>query len=199
VLGNGLHPIKKPIYERICGSYRILTATPFVPFSVKDSSSSISADDGWRSNHCELDKMFVESPTASHESPTSHTCTFSNCSASACTAHAFSIDSQPDSLKRMRAQSPASSHLNGDNSNKKQLILWQPSVAQLLERYEALSCSEVASGSSSRVLHPSQYSPREPSLSLSTTTPDPRLSMSSKLCNHAVPTRRITRSQAPKK
>jgi hypothetical protein len=38
-------------------------ATPFVPFSVEDDSSSISTDDGWRSNYCELDKMFVETPT----------------------------------------------------------------------------------------------------------------------------------------
>jgi hypothetical protein len=34
-------------------------ATPFIPFSVKDDSSSISTDDRQRSNHCELDKMFV--------------------------------------------------------------------------------------------------------------------------------------------
>jgi hypothetical protein len=123
----------------------------------------------------------------------------SNHSTSACTARAFSVDSQPNSLKRMRSHSPANSLPDEDDSNKRQLVLWQPSVAQLLERYEALSRGEVASGCSSRIVQSSQYSPREPSLTLSTTTTDPRLPATSKGCNHAVPTRRITRSQASKK
>ncbi|KAF8463789.1 hypothetical protein JB92DRAFT_3136359 [Gautieria morchelliformis] len=117
-------------------------ASPFTPFPIEDHSSSTSIDNGWRSNHCELDTIFMESP-----------------SASAHVARAFSVDSQSNSSKRTRAPSPAHSQRDGDDSNKRQLILWQPSVAQLLERYEALSCGEVASSSSSRVTLPSPYSP----------------------------------------
>ncbi|KAF8527113.1 hypothetical protein JB92DRAFT_3107932 [Gautieria morchelliformis] len=112
-------------------------ASPFTPFPIKDSSSSTSINDKWRSNHCELDTIFMESPSMSTRA-----------------AHAFSVNSQPNSPKRTRAPSLAHSQCDGDDSNKRQLVLWQLSAAQLLKRYEALSHGEVASGSS---LHEGVY------------------------------------------
>ncbi|KAF8489737.1 hypothetical protein JB92DRAFT_3129285 [Gautieria morchelliformis] len=173
--------------------------SPFTPFPIEDHSSSTSIDDGWRSNHCELDTIFVESPSTSGESSTPRICANFNCSAPAHAARAFSVDSQSNSSKRTRAPSPAHSQRDRDDSNKRQLILWQPSVAQLLERYEALSHGEVVSGSSSRITLPPPYSPCDSSLPLSPSTTDPRLPAASKSRDDAVPTRRITRSQNLKK
>jgi hypothetical protein len=172
--------------------------TPFAPYPVGDDSSSVSEDDGWMPNHRESDKTFVESPSPSSESLTPHTCFSSDLSAPDCAAHAFNVEAQSDSSKRVRNPSPADSHRDGNESNKKQLVLWQPSVAQLLERYEALMRGEVSSHSS---LHadPEPYSPCNSSLTVVPITTDPRLPVVSTRRSRALPTSRVTRSQTQKK
>ena len=51
-------------------------------------------------------------------------------------------------LKRTHDSSPIDSMHDGDDPSKKQLVLWRPTIAQLLEAQHILSTGEVSSGSS---------------------------------------------------
>ena len=50
--------------------------------------------------------------------------------------------------KRSRDTSPSDPQRDGDDASKKQLVLWRPSISQLLEQQQALLTGEVPSGSS---------------------------------------------------
>ena len=50
--------------------------------------------------------------------------------------------------KRSRDASPADPQRDGDDPSKKQMVLWRPSIRQLLEQQRALATGEVPSGSS---------------------------------------------------
>ena len=52
------------------------------------------------------------------------------------------------SSKRPRDSSPSDPQRDGDDASKKQLVLWRPSISQLLEQQQALATGEVSSGSS---------------------------------------------------
>jgi hypothetical protein len=103
--------------------------SPFAPYPFEDDSSSISEDDGWRPSHRKSDKSFIECPRASSKLIAPHICTSFNSSTPAHFAHTFGIETQCNSPKRMRKSSPIDSHRDGDEANKKQVVLWQPSVA----------------------------------------------------------------------
>ena len=80
--------------------------------------------------------------------------------------------------KRSRDLSPLDTRRDGDDPSKKQLVLWRPSIRQLIEQQHALATGEVPSGSSvSSHLHAPVLSSREASrssLTHSSTTLDPR-------------------------
>jgi hypothetical protein len=173
--------------------------SPFAPYPIEDDSSSISEDDGWRPSRRESDKSFIECPRASSKHIAPHICTSFIPSTPARFAHAFGIETQCDSPKRTRKSSPIDSHRDGDEANKKQLVLWQPSVAQLLEQHETLMRGEVLSYSSSRKTDSSQNVPRESLSPITPLTTDPRLPSTPRLRNRAAPTLRVTRSQGLKK
>lgn len=50
--------------------------------------------------------------------------------------------------KRPRDSSPLDTQRDGDEANKRQLVLWRPTISQLLEQQHALLTGEVSSGSS---------------------------------------------------
>lgn len=51
-------------------------------------------------------------------------------------------------LKRTRDSSPVDSIRDGDDPSKKQLVLWRPSITQILEAQRALATGEISSGTS---------------------------------------------------
>ena len=51
-------------------------------------------------------------------------------------------------LKRTRGSSPIDSTHDGDDPSKKQLVLWRPTISQLLEAHHTLTTGEVPTGSS---------------------------------------------------
>ncbi|KAF8467068.1 hypothetical protein JB92DRAFT_3102809 [Gautieria morchelliformis] len=62
-----------------------------------------------------------------------------------CTARAFHAEVKRDTLKHTRDFSPEDPSCNGSDSNKKQRILWQPSLARLVELRRSLISGEVDS------------------------------------------------------
>ena len=48
--------------------------------------------------------------------------------------------------KRSCDSSPFDPQCDGDDANKKQLVLWRPTISQLLEQQHALTTGEVSSG-----------------------------------------------------
>ena len=60
-------------------------------------------------------------------------------------AHAFQVATSQDGIKRSRDVSPIDPSRDGCDANKRQLVLWNPTPAQLIEREQALACGEVSS------------------------------------------------------
>ena len=88
------------------------------------------------------------------------------------------VDSSP--LKRVRDSSPLDPKRDGDDAHKKQLVLWRPSISQLLEAQQVITTGEVPSGSSISSI------PRTPHCSPSSTL-DPRLRISDPRLHTASP------------
>ena len=63
-------------------------------------------------------------------------------------ARSFHAQVKPTPLKRVRDTSPFDSTRDGDDPSKRQLVLWRPTISQLLETQHALATGEVPSGSS---------------------------------------------------
>jgi len=61
-------------------------------------------------------------------------------------AQAFRAETERNNLKRGREFSPEDNLRDGSDSNKKQLILWQPSIAQLLEMHHSMINDEISLG-----------------------------------------------------
>ena len=61
---------------------------------------------------------------------------------------AYRAQASSRSPKRPRNSSPSDPQRDGDDASKKQLVLWRPSISQLLEQQYALATGEVSSGSS---------------------------------------------------
>ena len=105
-------------------------ATPFSSFS--DSRSIVDTEsEDLTSTAAELDSPPVENPTL----PSSIT-------------RSLHVQASMDAVKRPRDHSPLDSKRDGDDASKKQLVLWRPSIQQLLEARQILSTGEVASGQS---------------------------------------------------
>ena len=94
-------------------------------------------------------------------------------------ARSFHAQVDPTSLKRVRDSSPIDPRRDGDEAHKKQLVLWRPSLSQLLEAQQVITTGEVPSGSSiSSIPHAPPGSPSStlnPRLHLD----DPRLQTTS--------------------
>ena len=94
-------------------------------------------------------------------------------------ARAFQAGVKLDSLKRVRDTSPVDTLRDGCDASKKQLVLWKPSLAQLIERQQALTTGEVSSHFTGSRIKPSLHSrdllPRvsDPRLRISLLTADP--------------------------
>ena len=67
---------------------------------------------------------------------------------STATVHVNRAEVSTGTLKRSRESSPLDVQRDGTDANKKQLVLWRPSLAQLLERQRALIDGEVPTGHS---------------------------------------------------
>ena len=61
---------------------------------------------------------------------------------------AFRTSAGLETSKRTRDSSPLDPRRDGNDASKKQLVLWRPTIQQLLEQQHALAMGEVASGSS---------------------------------------------------
>lgn len=83
-------------------------------------------------------------------------------------AHAFQAKIGKDILKRVRDTSPLDPQRDGDDPSKKQLVLWRPSLAKIMEMQAALKSGEVSSHSTHSSSNPI----------LSTRVLDPRLGIS---------------------
>ena len=105
-------------------------ATPFSSFS--DSRSTVDTDsEDLTSTVAERDSPPVEDlAIPSHSTRSLH------------------VRASPNAGKRPRDRSPLDSKRDGDDSSKKQLVLWRPSIQQLLEARQILSTGEVTSGQS---------------------------------------------------
>ena len=79
-----------------------------------------------------------------------------------------------ESVKRAHDSSPLDAQRDGGQANKKQLVLWHPSLAKLLEAQRALITGEVSTG------HSLSNAPRTPLLS-------PAAGGQSNLCTTSVP------------
>ena len=60
----------------------------------------------------------------------------------------YRAQTSSQSPKRPRDSSPSDPQRDGDDASKKQLVLWRPSISQLLEQQHALATGEVSSGAS---------------------------------------------------
>ena len=63
---------------------------------------------------------------------------------STATVHVNHAEVSTGTVKRSRESSPLDVQCDGTDANKKQLVLWRPSLAQLLERQRALIDGEVS-------------------------------------------------------
>ncbi|KAF8460464.1 hypothetical protein JB92DRAFT_2839226 [Gautieria morchelliformis] len=91
--------------------------TPPTPACFDDSDGESSTDDLWPSNSSEHNTVLGESPEPAPR-----------------VARSFNAEVQASSPKRYRDFSPVDEARDGSEPNKKQLVLWQPSIVQLLER-----------------------------------------------------------------
>ena len=66
--------------------------------------------------------------------------------------HAFWAKVGSDIKKRAHDLSPANEHHDGEKSNKRQVVLWNPTLAQLLEMREALVFGKTNSYQSVKVI-----------------------------------------------
>ncbi|KAF8529971.1 hypothetical protein JB92DRAFT_2859090, partial [Gautieria morchelliformis] len=137
-----------------------------VDLPVSNNDQSTEQDDGdWEPNSTPEDVALVESAEPSTR-----------------VANAFHSSTEQDALKRSRDTSPFDHCRDGSDSNKKQVVLWQPTDTQLIEQREALARGEVESyhASSAASLHPRPaYNARTSHMTLATTpsvTCDPRTS-----------------------
>lgn len=103
---------------------------PTSPMSNHNSDDDASSV-GLSSTSTECDSLFCEEPV-----PPS------------CTVRANRAQAGLETLKRSHDSSPLDPQRNGDDASKKQLVLWRPTISQLLEEQHALITGEVASGSS---------------------------------------------------
>ena len=88
-------------------------------------------------------------------------------------ARAFRAELEKDILKRIRDSSPIDPLRDGGDSNKKQLVLWRPTIAKVLEMHAALRKGEVSSHSASSSSNPTRNTRvRDPRLSISLLTTD---------------------------
>lgn len=91
------------------------------------------------------------------------------------TVHTSRAHADLVSLKRTRDSSPFDSKRDGDDASKKQLVLWRPSINQILEEQRALSSGEVPSGTSISATPRAPLASYAPSFTLDSRIHDPRL------------------------
>ena len=101
---------------------------PALPYLSSSIHSSDSSDERWIPNSSSLNTMFSETSL-----PPRHT----SC--------AFHTHIECDIKKWVHELSLADESHDGDNANKRQLVLWKPSLAQLLELQQAFIHGEVKS------------------------------------------------------
>lgn len=130
-------------------------------------------------SHSDSDATDISSTVPEIESVSNH-----NPSPASPIARSFHAQVGPTSLKRTHNSSPIDPKRDGDDAHKKQLVLWHPSITQLLEAQQTLTTGEVPTGCSISSM------PRTPPCSPSFTL-DPRLRNSDQ--------RLPTTSQAPAK
>ena len=144
--------------------------------SPQDSPSHVTvSEDGTGSDpassgRVEPNLLFNECPEPPSElSHRSLISTHSNpSSSSGRVARAFRAELEKDILKRVRDSSPVDPLRDGSESNKKQLVLWRPTIAKVLEMRAALRKGEVPSHSTRSSSNPI----------LNTRVRDPRLRIS---------------------
>jgi hypothetical protein len=151
------------------------------PLSNSEPSTE-KGDTEWEPNSSAEDTTLVEAAEPSSQQIPAHTPTpISSTALPARVARAFRASAEQDSTKRSRDISPFDSSCDGSDANKKQLVLWQPTAAQLLEQREALAHGEVESHHPSTIAPPSvhpRYNVRTSHTTISTvpaTSGDPRI------------------------
>ena len=153
---------------------------PAPPRPSSSNHSSDSSDEHWIPNSSSLDTVFSEASL-----PPRHT------------AHAFHTHVERDIKKRVRELSPTNESRDGDSTNKRQLVFWKPSLAQLLELQQSLIHGEVESENGPRTaenLHPHLSSSTlyanscadDPRISAPPPSPEP---ISTNTANHSSPNR----------
>ena len=112
-------------------------------YSFPDNLEYDGSMSDYSSDSPEEGSLFKETPEPAHEYK-SHSTDYSTTSTPlGCVAHAFCASVEGNMHKRMCDLSPISPDWDGLESNKKQLILWQPSLSRLLKLQNMLACSEV--------------------------------------------------------
>ena len=98
-----------------------------IPLFPNDTLLSDTDSDDLSSTTTECDSIFDEKPTLIPAVRASH------------------AQATLETVKRSHSPSPLDSQRDGNDPSKKQLVLWQPTVQQLLEQQHALMTGEVAS------------------------------------------------------
>ena len=136
--------------SRVADCTWVWPSTPFTNLSEAHSAAEIDSED-LASTVPERDSSPIE-----------------NSPLPASSVQALRVQAATNIAKRSRNPSPIDAKCDGDEASKKQLVLWHPSIQQLLEAQHILSTGEVPSG------HSISSEPRVPPSS-PVSTSDPRL------------------------
>ena len=139
---------------RVADCTWVWPATPFTNLSNSRSATEINSED------------LVSTIPERESSP------IENSPVPASTVQALRVQAAANVAKRSRDPSPVDAKRDGDEASKKQLVLWHPSIQQLLEAQHILSTGEVPSG------HSISSEPHVPPSS-PVSTSDPRLRLNS--------------------